>query len=278
VETGEDLRAELRSLLRAERVALAAVLAVAAWAPAISAAVSPERLEQTMKEVTRQERYTWRMPRPVTPAESGPGFAESVLRKIAEWWRAGVEALNRFLEWMFDRLRGTPILPGNQPAPGGLKALTYVLIAAAAMAAALLAYRLLRIRRRGAPQAAEVAATVLDVRDERVTADQLPEGGWLAIARQHMDGGDFRLAMRALYLASLASLAEKELVQIRPWKTNRDYGSELRRRLRERQELTAAFSDNVGLFERTWYGRHPADRDVVERFAANVERLRAYAG
>jgi hypothetical protein len=45
------------------------------------------------------------------------------------------------------------------------------------------------------------------VADENVRADQLPEDGWTKLARELLERGEFRLAMRAFYLASLARIS-----------------------------------------------------------------------
>ena len=69
-----------------------------------------------------------------------------------------------------------------------------------------------------------------DIADENVRADQLPEDGWTKLARELLERGEFRLAMRAFYLASLSHLAARNLISIARFKSNRDYERELRRR------------------------------------------------
>jgi hypothetical protein len=89
-----------------------------------------------------------------------------------------------------------------------------------------------------------------------------------------MAAGDLRLALRALYLASLAHLGQRELIVIAKFKSNHDYARELRRRAQAREALLAAFGENVSEFERAWYGMHEVTRDHFEHFNANVERIR----
>jgi hypothetical protein len=107
-----------------------------------------------------------------------------------------------------------------------------------------------------------------------VTAAQLPEDDWLKLAREMMEKGEFRLAMRALYLAGLAHLAQRELVSIARFKSNRDYEREVRRRARGHPDLCTAFTENVTDFDRVWYGLHDA-RDAIQRFQGNLDRIRA---
>jgi len=39
--------------------------------------------------------------------------------------------------------------------------------------------------------------------------------------------------------------------------------------------LLAVFGENVSVFDRIWYGMHEVTRDLVQQFAANVERIKA---
>jgi hypothetical protein len=137
-------------------------------------------------------------------------------------------------------------------------------------------------RRKRAPvvvaEAVAGAAPVIDLADESLTADQLPESSWLKLAEEWLAKGDCRLALRALYLASLNFLNQRNLVTVRRWKSGRDYRSEVERRGRAQPELAPAFARSLALFERGWYGRHTVDRVTVEQFAAGLEQMRGHAG
>jgi hypothetical protein len=89
-----------------------------------------------------------------------------------------------------------------------------------------------------------------------------------------LERGEFRLAMRAFYLASLAHLAARNLISLARFKSNRDYERELRRRAHTFPNLLATFGDNLFDFERIWYGLHEVNRDSVSQFAANVEKIK----
>jgi len=155
------------------------------------------------------------------------------------------------------------------------QALLWVIVAALI---GIILYFILKAWRQGRTvrvvEAAPVAA-MPDLADESVGADQLPEDGWLRLAREQMSRGDLRLAMRALYLACLAHLAERELVKLEKFKSNREYERELLRRARGRPEIPSAFSENVGAFDRAWYGLHEVTRDGLAGFERNVERIRS---
>jgi hypothetical protein len=116
-----------------------------------------------------------------------------------------------------------------------------------------------------------------DITDENVSADQMPEDEWESLARELLRNGQFRLAMRAFYLASLANLARRNLVRIARYKSNLDYENELRRRGHAISEILPAFGENVAVFERVWYGAHNVSADLVQQFSANVDRIRSAA-
>jgi hypothetical protein len=127
----------------------------------------------------------------------------------------------------------------------------------------------------------EVAATpglkLPDLEEDDLTADTLPEEGWLALANEMMQRGDLRLAMRAIFLAGLAALAHRELIRVAKYKSNREYERELRRRSHVRPEIPDTFSQSVGMFERVWYGMHEVSHDVMHRFTDTYNRIRILA-
>jgi hypothetical protein len=114
-----------------------------------------------------------------------------------------------------------------------------------------------------------------DLNDESVRADQLPEDGWLRLARELWAKGEFRLGVRALYLASLAHLSERRLLTIARFKSNREYQLELSRRAHTQPELLELFGSNVSVFERIWYGVHAVNAELFDQIANNLERMKA---
>jgi len=94
------------------------------------------------------------------------------------------------------------------------------------------------------------------------------------MARDLLSRGDLRLALRAFYLATLAHLAQRNLVTIARHKSNRDYERELGRRAHALPELTSRFNENVSIFDRIWYGMHEVNDALLEHFQRNVERIK----
>ncbi len=108
-----------------------------------------------------------------------------------------------------------------------------------------------------------------------MSANQLPEDGWLKLAAELLHKGDLRLALRAYYLASLAHLAAREMIAVAIFKSNRDYEMELRWRNRALTDLHAAFAENGMIFDRVWYGLHEVSTEALGQFQSNLERIRA---
>ena len=154
---------------------------------------------------------------------------------------------------------------------GSLQILLYALLAAVACVLAIFVLRVLKRRRRSREQVvAEPIAPMPDLTDQNLVANQLPEESWLHLATEMIERGELRLALRALYLASLANLARRELIRIAKFKSNHEYELELCRRARTQPELHAAFAENVSMFDCAWYGMGEVTRDLLAQFRANL--------
>ena len=212
---------------------------------------------------------------------------DGVVETLRSWAKAigrAVKAVVRWIidviDWLREIIFGKSARAQESGSVGAdwivaLQGLIFVLLVLVACAVAILFYR--TWRRRGARKeiASQVVALVPNVADENVIASQLPEDDWLRLARELMGKGELRLALRALYLAGLAHLAQREMIRVAKFKSNRDYEQELCRRARALPELQAAFSENVGIFDRVWYGLHGVTEEALQRFQINLEKIRA---
>jgi hypothetical protein len=115
-----------------------------------------------------------------------------------------------------------------------------------------------------------------DLTNDQTKADELPTNRWLILAKELMEKGDLRLALRAFYLATLAHLSDHGLLTIEGFKSNREYENELRRRAHEHQNLVSLFSANVKLFDRSWYGLYDVTQEILKSFINNQERIMAF--
>jgi hypothetical protein len=300
LESGEDLRAELNSFAAASPtvaaiVALAlglfcALPAGAAGTPAsnvppnitmVSSSVAPAELDRVINQTIHEDKYTWRMPRekivePDAPEGMMARFFDKVGAMLRKWARAVLDRLDEWLRKLFPHHR---VSSGSETAGYGwieaLQILLYGLVAVVLAALAILLYRIWRDRRSPAIVTGEPIQPVPDIHDENVDADQFPGDGWTKLGRELLERGELRLAMRAFYLASLSYLAARNLIRFARFKSNRDYERELRRRGHSFPDLLSVFGDNLVSFERIWYGLHEVNRELVDRFVANVERMKA---
>jgi hypothetical protein len=292
LQSGEDIVAGLRPFRR--RAASGAAILLAAFclitatpdslsAQAIEPSVKPTasahagELDRRIGEVLERREYAWRSPRQRAPEEK-KGFIQQWIddfgKKVDDSLRAGVRLLGKFFDWIFNRQAPkTPNVSGPDLDWVGLgKALLVIFGAALVGFFAWFIFRMLKQKR---PIVAMAAAAVMpDLREENLVATQLPEDGWLRLAREYAARDELVLALRAAWLAGLAHLGDRELIAIARHKSNRDYERELRRRARDRELLLAAFDTNLGVFERSWYGNHDVSREAFTLFESNLERIR----
>ncbi len=289
--TGEDIRAELHGWRRIrERVAVFALaifslLVISGSAQAAesskgkAAGVSGSQLNQQIDKVLKRPEFTWRSPRERVLQGDEKGWLVRMMNWIVDSTIAVLKSMRdvvkAVVEWLIRIFR-----PGFKNNPSGnsgtgwqdtLRAMVFVLLTVAAVALALL---LMRFWKQRPTNMAEAVPVTPDLNADDVTADQLPEDEWMKLAYEMLDKGDARLALRALYLACIAHLGNRELVSISRAKSNRDYLRELSRRARSVPELIAAFGDNVSVFDRVWYGMHEVTRGMFDQFRGNLERIR----
>lgn len=116
-------------------------------------------------------------------------------------------------------------------------------------------------------------AKPVDLNNEGLLASDLPEDEWLQLADRFLASGDLRLALRALYLGTLALLSRRGFLTIHACKSNRDYERELRRRSRD-AGLSQIFGRNIRSFEQSWYGFHAVTGEQFQEFRDNLGRMR----
>jgi uncharacterized protein DUF4129 len=275
VATGEDLRVALRRI-RAAQV-LAAMLLLAVLPVRAAEAVSPKELQQSAQHAMQAPEYAWRIPPPPATGIGGRPWvlrlADKVLDVLNSMWRAIGNAIGKLFEWLFGKLGKGPS-PGDGTAPGAaLHWSIYLLMAAVAAAAIWIAWRR-RMFRRAATHTPGTAAASIRLDEDGVTADQLPEERWIEMALECLRQENYRLALRAFYLANLAWLGQRGFIAIHAGKTNREYELELRRKARQFAEARGLFGDNVSAFEAAWYGMHEVSGESVAEFRARLDGMK----
>jgi hypothetical protein len=244
--------------------------------------VSSSKIDQSLHEVLQRREFSWRAPREKGPLkEDNSWFGK--LRKDVAAWVEGVgkkigawvgKMIKKLLDWLFPEKKYTPGQSGGGGFLSWFGSVRAILTLLVVVGAILLIVMLARRRVPTSVAEAVPAEPRPDLNEEHVTADQLPEDGWLAMARELMQGGQLRLALRASYLAGLAHLGHRELIRLAKYKSNRDYDRELQRRARANQPLLTAFERNLAVFERAWYGEHEVTTETLGDFTRNLERIR----
>jgi hypothetical protein len=272
-DTGEDLRCGLRRIRAASQVPAAFVLLLLLAAPLVRAEIPPADLDRSVQQAMQSPDYDWRLP--AAPAAADTPAIVRVVDRIVAVLRRAVDAagdlLKRLFEWLFPRGSTQP----NGELPGaGLNRTVAVLLAVVVCAGALFAWQRRRLGRR-APIAAPVSAPAIHLEAAGLTPDALPEDRWLELADRCAAEQNFRLALRALYLACLAWLGRREMLTIHAGKTNHEYETELNRRTRGFPAARPLFAGNVAAFERAWYGVHLVSSEETMDFRRRTEKLKA---
>jgi hypothetical protein len=299
IRTGEDLTIALKLVRPAANAMVALFVFFFCWQTSVPAAavetpipevkevgLSASDLDRSLSEVIGKREYAWRLPREHKEKKKDHGlfatFVEGLIETVLDWLRTLKEWGAKVIEWLdeniFRYFRSTPPASSERGWSGSTQILLYVLATVGACLVGIFVLRTIRKRGRAAVELSSKAAPrVPDLSSEDVTANELPSGEWLALARQMAERGDLRLALRALYLGSLANLARQGIVTIAKYKSNRDYEQELRRRAAESSDLIAAFSNSIVTFESIWYGMHDISQETFRDFNENHKRIMALA-
>jgi hypothetical protein len=264
VKTGADLRAALK------KIAIVIFMITTVHAQPID----QKKLDQAIDQVVHQREFAWRSPRQEGDGPEG---------KVVNWYRSAIKMIREAREFIWKKIMDW-LKPEDEARQYGkdtaamrktmLALITFII---ALIAAGVVVYFLRRSRRAVITAQAVTAAPAIDLADESLTADRLPEAEWLALADEWMEKGDFRMALKAMYLGALNYLSARELVSVRRWKSGLDYRREVARRARSKPEVSPAFAKGVAIFEQGWYGRHAVDRAMAEALANGFSEMRASA-
>jgi hypothetical protein len=286
LSTGEDLQVQIRAVSATRFPAVAAILLLcfaataraADPAPAPAVAAHAAEINQSISSVLNRPEFAWRAPRQASDEDGkSDNFMDGVLRMIGRWFRPVKRWVVDFFEWIGRHIKTEN--PEQHTSDSGswrstLQFFAWAFCAVAVIALLVIAWKLWLRRGRTLHVTAEPQAAVPDLSAEDLTADQLPEDAWLGLAREMIDKGDFRLALRAFYLAALAHLGERHIISIARHKSNYEYQRELTRRRPTQTDLIATFTESVRSFERAWYGMHEVTSDILDNSRANLDRIR----
>jgi hypothetical protein len=172
---------------------------------------------------------------------------------LAEWWQNLWQRIDRFLSRLIPR--------GDGGAGGQL--LNYVITFVGTLALAFVLFYVLRDLLADFVAEAEIHPDV-EGEDEELTAATA-----LRRAEIVSGQGDYRSAVRYLYLSTLLLLEERGLLRYDRSLTNREY----LRSVGHLPQLAALLREVIEVFDRVWYGYRPLDAAEYARYAARVAQL-----
>jgi Domain of unknown function (DUF4129) len=243
--------------------------------PAHSARV--QTLRRAIDEESQRAIYRWHDAEHPSP----PNRFDKFMAKIGR-------AMDRAFAWISRLIKklwpGGLNLSGGDSAPSKwtvrdlVKWLIVIVVVTVSLGAALI-----WLRRRHEASALLIPASIAPLPDlsDAVLATARSEDEWFVLAGQLEGSGDFRSALRAIYLGLLAGLAQREWLTIRRDRTNRDYLDEFTRRWRRRPQATVdartevpgKLRSSMRQFDRVWYGFQMPTADAVATYRRDQKEL-----
>lgn len=170
--------------------------------------------------------------------------------------------IKNFILRLLERIFGGSSARTPQTSGAGLVAVFRILIILAVIAALIFgAVKLaLRLERRRRPEEEVEAREVLgeEIAEDVTAADLFANASELA------QQGEYRKAIRRVYIALLCDLEHRGKLRLSRSKTNRDYMDAMR----SEPQMYPAFSSMTSAFEHVWYGQDRATAEEFRNFAA----------
>jgi hypothetical protein len=185
-----------------------------------------------------------------------------------QWMQRFFRWLGRLLEKLFGE---EPTVHGSHAAGGSLPTHVLIVVLVAGVVVAL-AYLLLAGRSKSAAGAVDVAVT--STLAEGLSADPRsalarPPEGWASLADELAARGEFREAVRSLYLALLSKLHRLGAIDYDPACSNWDYF----RGFKGRREWLPPFRELTSRFDLAYYGQIPVDPEGYRKFKSLSQPL-----
>lgn len=241
--------------------------------------ISPAYLDTIIEKTLNQREYAWKLPyvQDEKP-EADKGFVYKSIDWLLKQLKKGIKTIGNWIkklvEWIAEKLaRESKEIPSNEKkAKANPDILAAILIGIVAIGLLVLIIRKGK-NDKNIKDENVVDTSIPDITDEHLTADELESRKWIELAIQLMNSGDLRLAMRALYMGTLAYLAEKEIIIIARYKSNYEYRQEIRRRAHQNVELIKDFNHIVMAIDRAWYGMQDVNQQEYDNFFIIQKRI-----
>ena len=277
--TGQDLRIRFDALKATKTMGLILLLGLSLLG-AMPVMAQGTALDEAIDAELEHPRYLWKAPNPGDIEDIK--FIGQFLQTVADWIESALQwiaqSFSELMDWIFSRDRE----PSSSSSWSlmdtvfNLRFLMIVLVVLLVGTILYLVYKHFQNRDVAQEESVALSASSPDLEEETTTADQLPEEGWLALAQEMAAQGNYRLAMRAYFLATLAHLGEANFIVIALFKSNWDYGRELQRRVKSHPDLVKLYGDSMRHYEAVWYGDHEATAAGLERLRHNQGELQRH--
>jgi hypothetical protein len=237
-----------------------------------------QKLRRALDEESRRAIYRWHDAEHPSP----PTWFDKLLDKIGHRIERAWDAVQEFFRKLWPR--GLNLSPGKgKQGTWKLKDLRLwlTLIVILTIGAGAVLFWLRRRREAAAQLSIPLAIAPLPDLSDSAEGSERSEDEWFALADRLEREGDFRLALRSVYLGLLAGLAQREWLTIRRDRTNRDYLNEFTRRwrrrpqaaLEQRIEIPEKLRGSLRQFDRVWYGSHVPTPEAVATYRQDQREL-----
>ncbi len=211
------------------------------------------------RDILSRPEFAVAPPRPEEPTEEAP-------REPPGWWRRFVEWLEEFLKDLFKREREPPrTSPDLVPGSGANVADLLVVLVIGAVLAVLVAVLLRALGQRKKEESAQLEVSTLDaaaLAQDPMSALARPPEGWAHLADELAARGEYREAVRSLYLALLSRLHREGAILYDSTLSNWDY----LRQFKGRREWLPPFRELTRRFDFAWYGNVPVGAEGYRDF------------
>ncbi|SEK54847.1 protein of unknown function [Stigmatella aurantiaca] len=198
------------------------------------------------------------------PAEEAP--------VAPDWWQRFMKWLDGVLEELFKQRHDAPRVAPSSGAAGLTVAHGLVVLLIAAVVVVLAAVLLRALRQQQRHESAQLEVSTLDAaalaKDPMSALARAPEG-WAQLADELAARGEYREAVRSLYLALLSRLHREGAILYDATLSNWDY----LRQFKGRSEWRAPFRELTRRFDFAWYGNLPVGPDGYQAFRALTQPL-----
>ncbi len=189
------------------------------------------------------------------------------------WWKRFMDWLGEKLKELFKREREPTQPPTAFSGASGAGAANVLVVLVIGLVLAVLAAVLLRaLGKRQQEESAQLEVSTLDsaaLAQDPMSALARPPEGWAHLADELAARGEYREAVRSLYLALLSRLHREGAILYDSTLSNWDY----LRQFKGRREWLPPFRELTRRFDFTWYGNLPVGPDGYRDFRALTEPL-----